>query len=121
MCGYRVGCRKEPKVVYGIPVVVVGDQQSLRNVESLAIKVNRVQWMYDILSAYWYTLDCRPAERKKGNADVLPRLPSPGTKADRQPDVHLSDPTAVDVCIIGAGGVYLARLTNLPTSSLVHG
>ena len=112
--------KKNRELFYGIPFVVVSDHQPLKILESLATKVNRVQRWYDFLSAYTYTLEYRP-EKNNGNADVLSRLPLPATKADSHPEFRLSDPTDVDVYMIGASGVHPARSTNLPTPCFIDG
>ena len=105
---------------YGIPFVVVSDHQPLKNLESLATKVNRLLRWFDFLSAYTYTLEYRPG-KNNGNADVLSRLPLPATKADSHAEFRLSDPTDVDVYMIGASGVHPARLTNLLTLCFIDG
>ena len=48
--------KKNRHQFYGIPFVVVNDHQQLKNPESLATNVNRVQRWYDVFSAYTYTL-----------------------------------------------------------------
>ena len=98
--------KKNRQLFYGIPVVVVSDHQPLKNLESLSTKVNRFQRRYDFLSAYSKTLEYRPGTAN-GNADLLSCLPLPATKADNNPDVRLSDPTHIDVYLIGASGVHL--------------
>ena len=44
--------KKNRQLFYGIPFVVVTDHQPLKNMESLATKVNRVQRWFEFLSAY---------------------------------------------------------------------
>ena len=94
---------------YGIPFVVVSDHQPLEKLQSLSTKVNRVQRWFDFLSAYTYTLEYKPG-KSNGNADLLSRLPLPATEADNHPDVRLSDPTDIDVYLIGASGVQIEQL-----------
>ncbi|CAB1105230.1 unnamed protein product [Ectocarpus sp. CCAP 1310/34] len=94
---------------YGIPFEVYSDHQPLRNLGSLAEKNNRVQRWYDFLSAYTYELKYRPG-RENANADLMSRLPLPATKEDEAPDVRLTDPSDLDVYMIGASGVIPSRL-----------
>ena len=65
--------------------------------------------MVYFLSAYTYTLENRPG-KSNGNADLLSRLPLPASEADNHPDVRLSDPTDIDVYLIGASGVQIEQL-----------
>ncbi len=109
--------KKNRQLFYGIPFIVVSDHQPLKNLESLSTKVNRVQRWYDFLSAYTYTLEYRPG-KANGNADLMSRLPLPATEADNHPDVRLSDPTDIDVYLIGASGVHSAQLAEPMGSSL---
>ncbi|CAN0593696.1 unnamed protein product, partial [Laminaria digitata] len=59
--------KKNRQLFYGIPFIVVTDHQPLKNLESLATKVNRVQRWFDFLSAYNYKLVYRPG-KMNGNA-----------------------------------------------------
>ena len=96
--------KKNRQLFYGIPFVVMSDHQPLKNLESLATKVNRVQKWYDLLSAYTYKLVYRPG-RMNGNADLMSRLPLPATKDALDAKLRLTDPTDIDVYFIGASGV----------------
>ena len=71
--------KKIRQLFYGIPFVGISDQQPLKNLESLATQVNRVQRWYDSLSAYTYKLVYRPL-KLNGNADLMTRLPFPATE-----------------------------------------
>ena len=88
--------KKNRQLFYGIPFIVVSDHQPLKNLESLAAKVNRVQRWYDFLSAYTYKLVYRPG-RLNRNADLISRLPLPVTDEAQSAALRLSDPTDVDV------------------------
>ncbi|CAB1109626.1 unnamed protein product [Ectocarpus sp. CCAP 1310/34] len=101
--------KKNRTLFYGIPFEVYSDHQPLRNLGSLAEKNNRVQRWYDFLSAYTYELKYRPG-RENANADLMSRLPLPATKEDEAPDVRLTDPSDLDVYMIGASGVIPSRL-----------
>ena len=101
--------KKNRTLFYGIPFEVYSDHQPLRNLGSLAEKNNRVQRWYDFLSAYTYELKYRPG-RENANADMMSRLPLPATKEDEAPDVRLTDPSDLDVYMIGASGVLPSRL-----------
>ena len=101
--------KKNRQLFYGIPFVVVSDHQALKNLESLSTKVDRVQRWFGFLSAYTYTLEYRPG-KSNGNADLLSWLPLPASEADNHPDVRLSNPTDIDVCLIGASGVQIEQL-----------
>ena len=83
---------------------MVSDHQPLKNLESLATKVNRVQRWFDFLSTYNYKLAYRPG-RLNGNADLLSRLPLPGAHDETNSDLRLTDPTDIDVFFVGASGV----------------
>ena len=111
--------KKNRQLFYGIPFVVVSDHQPLKISESLSTKVNRVQRWYDFLSACSYTLGYRPG-KANGNADLVSHLPLPATEADSHPDVGLSDPTDIDVYLIGASGVRSMQLAE-PTGSSLDG
>ena len=52
--------KKNRQLFYGIPFMVVSGNQPLKNLESLATRVNRVQRWSDFLSAYNFKLVCRP-------------------------------------------------------------
>ena len=101
--------KKNRTLFYGIPFEIYSDHQPLRNLGSLAEKNNRVQRWYDFLSAYTYELKYRPG-RENLNADLMSRLPLPATPADEAPDVRLTDPSDLDVYMIGASGVLPSRL-----------
>lgn len=49
----------------------------------------------------------------------MPRLPLPATEVDSHPDVRLSDPTYIDVYMIGTSGVHSLQLAKPTGSSLV--
>lgn len=109
-CGAIVwAIKKNRTLFYGIPFEIYSDHQPLKNLASLANKVNRVQRWFDFLSAYTYTLNYRPG-KLNGNADLLSRLPLPATEQDASPDMRLTDPADVDVCMIGASGIMPARI-----------
>ena len=101
--------KKNRQLFYGIPFIVVSDHQSLKNLESLAAKVDRVQRWYDVLSAYTYKLVYRPG-RLNGNADLMSRLPLPVTDDAQSAALRLTDPTDIDVYFVGASGLH-PRLT----------
>ena len=84
--------------------IVVTDHQPLKNLESLATKVNRVQRWFDFLSAYNYKLVYRPG-KMNGNADLMSRLPLPATEEATCDNLRLTDPSDVDVYFVGASGV----------------
>ena len=96
--------KKTRQLFYGITFVVMSDNQPLKNLESLATKVNREQRWYDFLSAYTYKLVYRPW-RLNGNADLMSRLPLTATKDALDATLCLTDPTDIDVYFIGASGV----------------
>ena len=96
--------KKNRQLFYGIPFVVKSDHQSLKNLESLATKVNRVQRWYDFLSAYTYRLVYRPG-KLNGNADLMSRLSFPAAKDSLDVKLRLTDPTDIDIYFIGASGV----------------
>ena len=81
----------------------MSDHQPLKNLESLATKVNRAQRWYDFLSAYTYKLVYRPG-RLNGKADHMSRLPLPATKDALDAKLRLTDPTDTDIYFIGASG-----------------
>ena len=65
--------------------------------------------MYDFLFAYTFELKYKPGRELV--ADMLSRLPLPATKkADEAPDVRLTDPSDLDVYMIGASGVQPSRV-----------
>lgn len=101
--------KKNRTLFYGIPFQNFSDHQPSRNFGSLAEKTNRVQRWYDFLSAYTFELKYKPG-RENLVADMLSRLPLPATKADEAPDVRLTDPSDLDVYMIGASGVQPSRL-----------
>jgi len=92
--------KKNRTLFYGIPFEVYSDHSSLRNLESLSEKNNRVQRWFDFLSAYTYELKYRPGS-ENGNADLLSRLPQPATEKDLSPEFRLTDPRDVDVYSVG--------------------
>ena len=109
-CGAIIyAIKKNRQLFYGIPFVIITDHQPLKNLESLATKVNRVQRWFDFLSAYTYELIYRPGTAN-ANADMMSRLPLPATVADETDDVRLTDPSEVDVYHIGASGVRPAGI-----------
>ena len=66
--------------------------------------------MYDFLFAYTFEPKYKPG-RETLVADMLSRLPLPATKkADGAPDVRLTDPSDLDVYMIGARGVQPSRV-----------
>ena len=100
-CGAIVwAIKKNRTLFYGIPFEVYSDHSSLRNLESLSEKNNRVQRWFDFLSAYTYELKYRPGS-ENGNADLLSRLPQPATEKDLSPEFRLTDPKDVDVYSVG--------------------
>ncbi|CAB1111520.1 unnamed protein product [Ectocarpus sp. CCAP 1310/34] len=109
-CGAIVwAIKKNRTLFYGIPFQIYSDHQPLRNLESLAEKNNRVQRWFDFLSAYTYELIYRPG-KANGNADCMSRLPLPPMEEDASPEMRLTDPSDLDVYMIGASGVIPARM-----------
>lgn len=61
------------------------------------------------LRKYTYQLIHRPG-KANGNADLMSRLPLPATAHDASPDIRLTDPSDLNVYMIGASGVMPARM-----------
>ena len=110
--------KKNRRMFCGIPYIVVSGNQPLKTFESLATKVDRVHRWSDYLSAYNYKLVCRPG-RLKCNADLLCRLPPPGTNEETNTDLRLTDQTDIDVYFDGASGVQPRMRTR--TRSILGG
>ena len=110
--------KKNRRMFCGIPYIVVSGNQPLKTFESLATKVDRVHRWSDFLSAYNYKLVCRPG-RLKCNADLLCRLPPPGTNEETNTDLRLTDQTDIDVYFDGASGVQPRMRTR--TRSILGG
>ena len=108
--------KKNRQLFYGISFIVESDHQPIQNMESLAVKVNRVQIWYDFLSADTYKLVYRPG-RPNGNPDLMPRMPLPATDEEQCATLRLTDPTDIDVYFIGASGLH-PRLTRRAGTSL---
>ena len=100
MCHAIVWAVKEDRQLFhGIPFIVVNDHQPLKNLESLATKVNRVERWFDFPSAYNYKLVYRSG-RLNGIADLLSLLPLPGTNEETNSDLRLPNPTDIGVYFI---------------------
>lgn len=111
--------KKNRTLFYGIPFEIYSDHQPLRNLDNLAEKNNRVQRWFDFLRRiHTYELKYRPGSMNN-NADLMSRLPLPATAEDASPDIRLTDPSDLDVYMIGASGVLPARLG--PTIGQPHG
>lgn len=97
-CGTIVWAIKTNRTLfYGIPFEVYSyHQPPIWGV--CRRRTTRVQWWFDLLSAYTYTLKHGPGSAN-GNAGLMSRLPLP-----------TADPSDLDVYMIGASGVMPARV-----------
>ena len=80
-------------------------------------KRNRVQRCFDFLNAYAFTLKHR-SKNAEANADVLSCLPLPATAEDLQPRYRLTDPSDLDVDLVGTSGTHPSQLRTSSDSSL---
>ena len=118
-CAAVVWAAKENRqILNAMTFVVVSDHQPLKNLESQALKVNRVQRWFDFLNAYSYKLVCRPG-RLHRHANLMPPLPFPATDAAIDAHLRLTDPTDDDVYFAGTGG--LQPRTGKRTGSVLGG